>query len=260
MGRVNPQRVHCIVLAGLVTATALLALSPSYAQSPDASESNAASPFGPSMHDNRLYTHLLFDELEGRLGSTDSFRWDGEGWIGTDTNRLWIKSEGFATHGGVEDGVQELFYDRPISPFFDVQGGVRYDLDSLPGRGWAALGVQGLAPYLFELSATLYARDAGHLAARLQASYDELLTQRLILQPLVEINAYTRPDRVRDVGSGLSDIDAGLRLRYEINRKFAPYLGVTYQRSYGPRSRSAGVAPSGSVDTWRLAIGMRTWL
>lgn len=213
------------------------------------------------MEDDRIYSHVLFDELEGRFDSADSFRWDGEAWIGTDINRLWIKSEGFAVPEGTKDGDQELLYDRPISPFFDLQGGVRYDVDSLAGRGWAALGIEGLAPYLFELSATLYASDAGHFAAKLQASYDELLTQRLILQPLVEINAYTRPDPARDVGAGFSDIDAGLRLRYEISRKFAPYLGVTYQRAYGSGNRGAAHAfDAGPHDAWRLAIGARTWL
>jgi copper resistance protein B len=212
------------------------------------------------MQDNRIYSHVLLDELEGRFGSTNSFRWDGEGWVGTDINRLWIKSEGFAMPSGTEDGDQELFYDRPISPFFDLQGGVRYDLDSLAGRGWAALGIEGLAPYLFELSATLYASDAGHFAAKLQADYDELLTQRLILQPLIEINAYSRPDPARDVGSGFSDIDAGLRLRYEFSRKFAPYLGVTYQRAYGPGVRAGLPAFDGPQEAWRLAIGARLWL
>lgn len=245
----------------LLAASSLVWCSPCQAQSPVAPGSNAASPFGPSMHDDRPYAHLLFDELEGRLGSTDAFRWDGEGWIGTDSNRLWVKSEGVLTQGRTQDGEQELLYDRPVSAFFDLQGGVRYDLDSLPGRGWAALGVEGLAPYLFELSATLYASDAGHFAAKLQASYDALLTQRLILQPLVEINAYTRADPERDLGSGFSDIDAGLRLRYEISRKFAPYAGVTYQRTSAAVLRAAGAAfDRGVQHRWRLAIGVRTWL
>lgn len=245
----------------MLTATGMLAPPPSYAQDQPATGTNAASPYGPAMEDNRVYSHVLFDELEGRFGSADAFRWDGEGWVGTDTNRLWIKSEGFATQGGMQDGDQESLYDRPISPFFDLQGGVRYDLDSLSGRGWAALGIEGLAPYLFELSATLYVSDAGHFAAKLQASYDELLTQRLILQPLIEINAYTRPDPARDVGSGFSDIDAGLRLRYEISRKFAPYLGVTYQRGYGPGVR-AGIAAFANQyqDGWHMAVGARIWL
>ncbi|HTY50203.1 MAG TPA: copper resistance protein B [Steroidobacteraceae bacterium] len=257
----KPRYPRYLAFAGLLTAINLIAQPPCDAQSVEGTGGDPTSPFGPAMEDNRIYTHVLLDELEGRFGSTDAFRWDGESWVGTDINRLWIKSEGFALPSGTQDGDQEFLYDRPISPFFDLQGGVRYDLDSSAARGWAALGVEGLAPYLFELSVTLYASDAGHFAAKLQASYDELLTQRWILQPLIEINAYSRADPARDVGAGFSDIDAGLRLRYEISRKFAPYFGVTYQRAYGPAPH-AGLPAfyPGPEDAWRLAIGARVWL
>jgi copper resistance protein B len=241
----------------------LISAGLAHAQSTDPAsptDPNEASPFGTAMNDDRIYAHALFDELEGRFGTPDiPLRWDGEAWVGTDTNRLWMKSEGIALDGQVQDGDQELLYDRPISTYFDLQSGVRYDLDSLASRGWAALGVEGLAPYFFELSATLYASDAGHFAAKIQASYDELLTQRLILQPLVELNAYTRPDPARDVGAGLSDLDAGLRLRYEISRKFAPYIGVVYQRTYGPGPRSDPF-DTGPGGAWRFAAGIRAWL
>jgi copper resistance protein B len=250
-----------LAFASLLTVISLIAQRPCDAQNVEGTDGNPTSPFGPAMEDNRIYTHVLLDELEGRFGSTGSFRWDAEGWVGTDIHRLWIKSEGFALPSGARDGDQELLYDRPISPFFNLQGGVRHDLDSLDSRGWAALGVEGLAPYLFELSATLYASDAGHFAAKLQASYDELLTQRWVLQPLVEINAYSRADPARDVGAAFSDIDAGLRVRYEISRQFAPYFGVTYQRAYGP-ALPAGQPAFGRrpEDAWRLAIGARIWL
>jgi copper resistance protein B len=212
------------------------------------------------MNDERIYLHALLDEFEGRFGSADSpFRWDGEAWVGGDTNRLWVKSEGFAVNGAVEDGDHELLYDRPISTYFDAQAGVRYDLDSRVGRGWAAVGIEGLAPYFFALSATLYASDAGHFAAKVVASYDQLLTQRLILQPLVELNAYTRADAARGVGAGLSDLDTGVRLRYEISRKLAPYVGAVYRRSYGPVSGSSAFE-TGRGGTWRVAAGLRAWL
>jgi len=245
----------------LLTAGGLLALPRAHSQGLGATASHATAPFGPAMEDDRPYAHVLFHELEWRAGPTDRFRWDGEGWIGTDTQRLWLKSEGFALRGRVVDGDQELLYDRPISPYFDLQGGLRYDLDSLAGRGWAAFGFNGLAPYFFELSATLYASDAGHFAMKLRASHDELLTQRLILQPLVEINAYTRPDVPRGVGAGFSDLDVGLRLRYEISRKLAPYLGVTWQQT----DRAAAHVPYTDIDTasrggWRMALGLRAWL
>ncbi|HTX24505.1 MAG TPA: copper resistance protein B [Steroidobacteraceae bacterium] len=222
---------------------------------------DAASPFGPAVNDQAIYAHVLFDELEGRFGggSDVPFRWDGEAWVGTDTNRLWIKSEGFAANGEASDGDHELLYDRPVSSYFDMQAGVRYDLDSLGGRGWAALGIEGLAPEFFDVSATVYASDAEHYAAKLIANYDELLTQRWILQPLVELNLYSRPDPERQVAAGLSDLDAGLRLRYEFSRKIAPYIGVVYERIYGP-GRSSGPFDTGRAGAWRLAAGLRAWL
>ena len=218
---------------------------------------DAAAPFGPPVDDDRVYMHALLDEFEGRFdGGTDpALRWEGEAWVGTDTNRLWFKSEGQVLDGQVRDGDQELLYARPLSAYFDLQAGVRYDLDSVPGRGWAAFGVEGLTPYFFNVSATAYASDGGHFAARVQASWDLLLTQRLILQPEVELNAYSKVDPARDVGSGVSNLEAGLRLRYEISRKFAPYAGVVYERVRGPDPAEG----YGSGGTWRLSAGLRTW-
>jgi copper resistance protein B len=241
----------------LTLSAALLPSQLVHAQALGSPDSSPASPFGMAMHDERIYGHALFDELEGRFGGSDiPFRWDGQAWVGTDTNRLWIKTEGFAVHGVAQDGQNELLYDRPISPYFDLQAGVRYDLDSLAGRGWAAIGFEGLAPQFFQVSATLYASDAGHFAAKLVGSYDESLTQRLILQPLVELNFYTRADPARDVSAGLSDFDVGLRLRYEISRKFAPYVGAVYQRT-----NAAPPASSASeTAVWRFAAGVRAWL
>jgi copper resistance protein B len=223
-------------------------------------DSSSVAPFGPAMDAHSVYAHALLDELEGRFGGSETpVRWDGEAWVGTDTNRIWLKSEGFAVNGSVADGDHELLYARPISTYFDLQTGIRYDLDSSASRGWAALGLEGLAPYFFRLSAALYGSDAGHFAAKLMVAYDALLTQRLILQPLVELNLYTRSDAARGVGAGLSDLDSGLRLRYEISRKFAPYLGLAYQRTYGPRA-SGSFGDTGKGGDWRLALGVRAWL
>jgi copper resistance protein B len=203
------------------------------------------------MDDSRIFAHLLVDQFEARLGASAAFWWDAQAWLGTDENRLYLLTEGEAANGRVTDGQDELLYARPISTFFDLQAGVRSDLDSDHNRSWAALGIAGLAPYFLQLSGTLYASDGGHYAARGTASYDLLLTQRLILTPAVELNAYSRSDSARQTGSGLSGIEAGLRLRYEITRKFAPYLGVSYERN---------VAPGVSFDATRVALGVRAWL
>jgi copper resistance protein B len=206
--------------------------------------------------DQQVYAHVLFDEFEGRFASTDRLRWDGEGWVGTDTQRLWIKSEGFAGQGSVADGQHEVLYDRPISSFFDLQAGLRYDWDSHPGRGWVAAGVEGLAPYFLKVSATLYASDGGHFAARITAAYEMLLTDRLILEPQIELNGYTRADPERQVESGVG-VDAGLRLRYEITRKLAPYAGLTYEHPIAPTG-SAAQGEHGSLLSF--ALGLRAWL
>ena len=238
-----------------VTATALSTVA-AFAQTGTPSE---AAPFGPPVEDQAVYTHVLFDQLEGRFGAHNSFRWSGEAWTGTDTNKLWLKSEGEVTGGKLEDGQQELFYDRPISTYFDLQAGVRSDIDAAPGRTWAAFGIQGLAPYFFEVSATAYASSEGHYAAKLEGSYDLLLTQRLILQPQVEMNFYSKADPARDIGSGLSDIDTGLRLRYEFSRKFAPYIGVVYAGKFGSTADFARAAGE-KTDDVRFVFGVRTWL
>jgi copper resistance protein B len=222
-----------------------------FAQAQSAPDPDAAAPFGAPLDDQQLFEHAQLNQFELRAGDGgDSFRWDGEAWAGTDANRLVIKSEGFVRAGAVEDGQHELLYAHPISAFFDLQAGVRYDLDALPSRGWAALGIEGLAPYFFKVAATAYASDGRHLAAKVTGSDEVLLTQRLIFEPQVELNAYSRPDSARDVAAGVSQIDAGVRLRYEVRRKFAPYLGVTYQRVLGNAGHLNGV---------RAAAGLRLW-
>lgn len=210
--------------------------------------------------DNTIFTHGILDQLEGRWnGRNTQFRYDGQLWSGTDLDKLWIKSEGLVTNRGrFEDGIHEFLYDRAISPYFDLQAGVRVDLDNGPTRTWAALGVQGLSLYFFDLEATAYASDRGRFAARLRGYYDLLITNHLILQPEAELNFYTKADRLRGTGSGLSDIDAGLRLRYEFTRKFAPYIGVSYTGRFGQAegfARQEGLKP----HSVRFAFGIRTW-
>jgi copper resistance protein B len=223
---------------------------------------DGASPnMKDSMMENPVFTHALLDQFEGRTnGSESEFRWDGEGWIGTDMNKLWVKSEGFSDSSVVNDGDHEALYDRPIPRmrYFDAQVGVRADLDSGPHRAWAAFGIEGLAPGYFEFAPTLYIRNSGDIAGRVVASYDLLLTQRWIAQPEAELNFYSKDDPARQIGSGFSDLDAGLRLRYEVSRKFAPYLGFAYNGKYGNTasySRRAGEATYGS----QFVFGLRFW-
>ena len=215
----------------------------------------------PPVMDNTIFYHLLFDQLEGRTNGPDNeFRWDGEGWIGTDMNKLWFKSEGFVEHGRMTDGDQEALYDHPIPhlKFFDVQAGVRYDLDSDPGRTWGAIGIEGLAPHFFEFAPTFYFSNRDFFAGRVEGSYDILITNRLIAQPQFELNFYSKRDPSREIGSGLSELDTGLRLRYEITRKFAPYIGVAYNGKFGETADFTR-AEGGIVNDVRFVFGIRLW-
>jgi len=135
---------------------------------------------------------------------------------------------------------------------------LRSDIDSRPTRNWGAFGIQGLAPYFFDLEVTGFVSGEGHLAGKLETSYDLLLTQRLILQPQIEVNIYSKADPARLVGAGFSDIDTGLRLRYELSRAFAPYLGVVYQGKFGQTANFARQAGESAGDV-RFVFGVRTW-
>ena len=210
--------------------------------------------------DNSIFTHVLLEQAEDRWnGRNNEFRYDGQAWSGTDYNKLWLKSEGTVTNQGrFADGQHEVLYDRAISSYFDLQAGTRVDLDSATTRTWGALGIQGLSLYFFDVEATVYASDSGHYAARLKGSYDLLITNRVILQPEAEMNFYTRSDLGRRTGTGLSDIDAGLRLRYEFSRKLAPYVGVSYTGLFG---QSARFARREGEDPHRVSFtfGIRSW-
>lgn len=210
--------------------------------------------------DSQVFAHALLDQFEARIGGgSNAFHWEGQAWIGTDENKAWLKTEGsLLGTGQIEDGKHELLYDRPISTYLDLQAGVRADWDSGTGRTWAALGVQGLAPLFFDYEVTAYLSDRGHAALRVAGYYDLLITQRLILEPAVELNFYSKADPSRSVGAGLSTIDAGLRLRYEISRKFAPYIGVAYEGKFGQTAEMARLA-SDSTGAVQFVFGIRSW-
>ncbi|MEY4878765.1 MAG: copper resistance protein [Pseudomonadota bacterium] len=219
---------------------------------------DSTSPYGMAMHDDLPLFHLVIEQLEYRTGDEGGVYWDGYAWYGGDAHRLWLKSEGEVSDGTVAHGRHQIFYGRPITPFFDILAGLRYDLDEARGRSWFAVGVQGLAPYFFDVSATLYASDKG-LAANGEASFDLLLTQKWILQPILEIDLYSANDRARGIGAGLSRFESGLRMRYEITRKFAPYIGFTYDRAFGNTRRYA-MGGGEEPETLRLVMGLHAWL
>ena len=210
------------------------------------------------MEDDPLIAKLLLDKLEYVRGKRDSMVWDGRFRFGRDLNQLWIRSEGQRAKGKIQDAEAELLWGHTFSPFWTAMTGVRHDFGTGPSRDWAALGIQGLAPYKFDVEATAYLGAAGRTALKLKTSYDLLLTQRLILTPEVDANLYSKDDRARGVGAGLSDASLGLRLRYEIRREFAPYIGFNLVRKYG-KTADFSRAEGAPVHDLQLVTGVRIW-
>jgi copper resistance protein B len=212
------------------------------------------------MDDRERFGKILIDQLEWRhTDAGASATWEAQGWYGGDYNKLFVKTEGERVAGSTEDARVDLLWDRIVSRWWSMQTGVRQDFGEGPSRTWAALGLQGIAPCWFDAEATLYVGEKGRTAARLKAEYDVLLTQRLILQPEIEANLYGKSDPARQVGSGLSDMDLGVRLRYEIRRELAPYVGISWRRRFGSSADMARVAGESASDVQLLA-GIRLWL
>ena len=212
-----------------------------------------------TMDDRARVGKVMLDRLDWRNANGDSLlEWDGAAWYGGDYNKLWFKSEGERRDGTTEDVRSELLWDRVISRWWSTQTGLRQDSGTGPSRTWAAFGVQGLAPYFFEVEATAYVGDGGRTAARVSSEYDLLLTQRLVLQPEAEINLYGKDDPERRIGSGVSDLQVGLRLRYEIRREFAPYVGLVWSRRFG-RSADLARAAGDDPNDLQLLAGLRIW-
>jgi len=203
----------------------------------------------------------LVDRLEYQTNEGDGlWLWDAQGWYGGDLHKLWIKTEGeyLAEGGTLEEAKLQALYSRAISPFFDLQLGYRIDLEPDPERHFAVLGIQGLAPQWFEIDAAAFVSDDGDLSARLEAEYDLFLTQRLILQPRAEMNLAAQDVSSYGVGSGVSTVQAGLRLRYEVRRQFAPYVGISWRRKLGDTADFAREAGD-DVGVLSLVAGVRLW-
>jgi copper resistance protein B len=216
--------------------------------------------------DRELFRYLLFDNAEFQRagGAPDAFRWDTFGWRGGDVHRFWFKSEGrVATQNseGSEFEAQAL-YGKLIWPFFDLQAGVRFDQRIRPGsdpsRVYAVLGLQGLSPYRFDVEPTLFVSHKGQVSGRLTATYDALLSQRLILQPRFETNVAVQRDEEIGVGAGWNDAEFGVRLRYEVRREFAPYVGATWKESFGA-THQLTTQVGGDPSHFVVVAGLRAW-
>ncbi|MEO6155438.1 MAG: copper resistance protein B [Thermomonas sp.] len=214
---------------------------------------------GHSVHDNSIQNFVMLDRLEAwNANPGTGFQWDGSAWIGTDLNRLWLRSEGERIGGKLESADLQVLYGRSVATWWDLVTGIRHDFKPGASQDFVAFGVVGLAPYKFEVEATGYIGQGGQTAARFEAEYETLLTNRLILQPRVEVNLYGKNDERRGIGAGLSTVEAGLRLRYEFTRKFAPYIGVVRERAFGHTANFRRVDGEATNDT-RIVAGLRLW-
>jgi copper resistance protein B len=214
---------------------------------------------GHSIHGDAVNYFVLFDQLEWQTRQdTNGINLDSQGWIGRDRNRLWFRAEADAENGHVGDAQAHVLYARQFARWWDVVAGIRQDFRPGAPQTWAAFGVQGLAPYWFEVQATAYVGASGRTHARFEVEYELLLSNRLILQPLVEAEVFAKSDPERGIGAGLSTTDAGFRVRYEWRREFAPYVGVTWNRKWGETSDFAEASGESTEAAW-LALGVRLW-
>lgn len=253
-----------------VAALALLFPAPAFAQdhSAHAGHVPAAAPVaGPSAvtekpdpvavhaHESLIFHAFRLETDYG--GGTDGpvASWDLDGWIGGDMNKLWLKSEGENSDGATEQMEFWALYSRNIADFWDLQAGLRHDVQPR-ATTYAVFGVNGLAPYFFETEAHLFISDDGDVSARLREENDFLVTQRLILQPYLEANIFAQDVEEQDIGAGLSSAELGLQTRYEITRKFAPYLDLRYERKFGETS-SIAKNHGEDNDNFITAIGLR---
>ena len=218
-----------------------------------------ASAGGMGMDDDPLLARIMVDQLEVREADADDpIVWEMAAWIGKDLHKIWLKTEGERVSGETEEAELQLLYSRAFSPFWDFQTGWRRDIKPQPERDWFAIGVKGLAPYLFEVDATLFVGESDQIGARLQAEYEYMLTQKWVLSPEIEINLHARDDEELRTGSGLSDMELGVRLRYEMRREFAPYIGVNGWRKYG-KTADFTEADGEKTDDVQLVAGFRAW-
>lgn len=217
---------------------------------------------GKPVMDDRIYSMFLIDQLEhGFDHPSNTLRFNGQAWIGGDYNRLWINTEGTKRYSGaLEDTDVQVLYGRLIAPFWDLQGGLRYyrPRPNAPSRGSLVFGVTGLARYWFEVEAATFISNKGEVSGRVEVEYDFRLTQRLVAQPRIETNIAVQSVRELGIGRGFNDGEFGVRLRYEIKREFAPYVGLVWTSRFGQTADFARIQGE-PVRNLGLVIGVRMW-
>ena len=211
-------------------------------------------------HGGMMFHQLLLDLAEVQLGAgRDGYRWEGQAWVGGDLHRLWLKSEGEGSFGGAVGNAEvQALYSRALDPYWNLQAGIRHDLRPDPSRTYAAIGIEGLAPGWFEVGAALFLSTKGELLGRVEGYYDQRITNYVVLQPRIEANVSAQDMRATGTGAGLTDMEAGLRLRYEGRREFAPYVGLAWERQFGDTARFTR-ARGGDTGGMSVVLGVRAW-
>lgn len=243
----------------IITTLALTAIASS-----SASAQKAPDFSNDLMMDDKIYGYLIAEKLEYRsVSGVNPLMWEVQGYVGKDRDKFWFKSNGEALMTESEGDMEfQGLYSRAIGPYFDVQAGVRYDLtyanDANKSRGFAVIGLQGMAPYFFHVDGGMFLSEDGNISASLEAEYDLLFTQRLIGQPVFETSASLQDVPEWGVGSGFNDIELGFRLRYEFAREFSPYIGINWERKLG---KTADMARDGGGHVSNLSLlgGLRMW-
>ncbi len=206
-----------------------------------------------------ILTKVMLNKLEWRQTKEQHYAvLEGETWVGKDLNKLWLKFDGEFAQGETQDAELQALYSHAISPFWDLQLGLRQDIKPSPQQTWGVLGVKGLAPYFFDVNAALFVGESGASAARISLEYELLFTQKLILSPEISLNAYGQNNPAQGQGAGLADTEFGLRLRYEIWREFAPYVGVNWTKKYAQSANYAQASGEATSDN-QWVIGLRAW-
>lgn len=208
--------------------------------------------------DDPLLTMVTIDQFEKRYGEEDAIVFEGQAWAGYDLNKVVLKIEGERVNGENESAELQLLYSKAISPFWNLQVGARRDFRPEPSRNWGVIGFQGLAPYNVEVDTALFIGESGRTSLRIEAEYELMVTQRLVLIPEIELNFFGKIDDKTETGSGLANSEVGLRLAYEVRREFAPYIGVNWERKYGKTADFAKGNGEPSNDT-QFVIGFNAW-
>ena len=217
------------------------------------------SVYAGGMEDDPVITKILIDQFETRITDGDNpLVLEAQAWIGKDLNKLWFKIDSEWVDGDNEELELQALYSRAIAPYWDFQIGWRHDVKPKPERDWLAVGVEGLAPYWFEVNTALFIGESGQSNFRFEAEYEWMFTQKLVLSPEFEINFHAKNDEKTGTGSGLSDTELGLRLRYEFKREFAPYIGVNWIKKYG-NTKDYAKEEDEEYDDVQLVIGIRAW-